>query len=131
MNQGDTNLSNNFLKNENLHNDGFLDWGGGGGGIVEVLYDPGESPESEVFDLDQSEVVPGDRLFSGESSSAVPGVYMEIGRFFRSGVRFRVRGPSSRVSSSEKSVDPSSCWRLQSIFTFSNIVFCRFKACSN
>ncbi len=35
---------------------------------------------------------------------------------------------SSRVSSSEKSVDPSSCEMCQSMFTFSNIVFLRWRA---
>ena len=54
-----------------LQIDGFFDWdGGGGGGMIELRYEPGESPLSDVlFDLDQSELLPcPDRLFSGEVS---------------------------------------------------------------
>lgn len=36
---------------------------------------------------------------------------------------------SSRVSSSEKSVEPSSCEICQSMLTFSNIIFFRWRAC--
>jgi NAD-dependent DNA ligase len=38
---------------------------------------------------------------------------------------------SSRVSSSEKSVEPSSCEMCQSMLTFSNMVFLRCRACSS
>ena len=54
-----------------LQIDGFFDWeGGGGGGMIELRYEPGESPLSDVlFDLDQSELLPcPDRLFSGDVS---------------------------------------------------------------
>ena len=83
----------------NLHSEGFLDWGGGGGGITEFLYEPGLSPLSEVLDRDQSEVEPWLRLWPGLSSSESPaaawvGVKMDIGRLlvFLSGVLFRVLG---------------------------------------
>ena len=36
--------------------------------MMELRYEPGESPLSDVFDLDQSELLPCDRLFSGDSS---------------------------------------------------------------
>ena len=59
-----------------LQIEGFLDCGGGGGGMTEFLYDPGESPLSEVLDRDQSELLPWERLLSGESSFSpfIPGV---------------------------------------------------------
>lgn len=54
----------------------------------------------------------------------------------RSGVRVPLRrvvvavvDGSSKVSSSEKSVEPSSCEMCQSMLTFSNIVFLRWRAC--
>ena len=59
------------------------------------------------------------------------GVKMDMGRPFLSGVLFRVLGWSSSVSSSEKSVEPSSCERFQSMLTFSNMVFLRARACSS
>ena len=102
--------------------------------MTEFLYEPGLSPLSEVLDLDQSEVEPCDRLWPGESSSESPpvivGVKMDMGLLepFLSGVRLRVLGWSSRVSSSEKSVDPSSWERFQSMLTFSNMVFLRARA---
>ena len=37
--------------------------------MIELRYEPGESPLSDVlFDLDQSELLPCERLFSGEVS---------------------------------------------------------------
>ena len=50
----------------------------------------------------------------------------------RSGVRVplsRLEDGSSRVSSSEKSVDPSSCEMCQSMLTFSNMVFFCWSTC--
>ena len=65
-----------------------------------------------MLDLDQSEVEPWDLLCPGDNSSDSPvvvGVKIDIGLDpFLSGVLFRVLGWSSSVSSSEKSVDPSS-----------------------
>ena len=117
--------------------DGFFDCGGGGGGMTPpFLHEPGESPLSDVLDLDQSEVLPRDPLWSGESSLLVPfmpGVWTDMGRVLpgpplpRSGVRARVP-VSSRVSSSEKSVEPSSWDRFQSMLTFSNMIFFRSRA---
>ena len=45
-----------------LHSDGFLDWGGGGGGMTGLRYEPGLSPLSLVLERDQSEVEPCDLL---------------------------------------------------------------------
>ena len=62
MNQRDKirDLSGDKILNRHKHSqsEGFLDWGGGGGGITEFLYEPGLSPLSEVLERDQSEVEP-------------------------------------------------------------------------
>lgn len=87
-----------------------------------------------MLDRDQSEVLPCDLLWGGDCSVSpdMLGVKIDIGLVpFLSGVLVRVLGVSSRVSSSEKSVEPSSCERFQSMLTFSNIVFLRARACSS